>query len=346
MNNIYDKLISVVVPFYKTEDSLMNECINSVLNQTYKNYEIIIVDDGSGESYVKELEKYRNNKSIKIHSFIEHQGVSAARNYGTKISNGEYITYLDSDDKISKCFLEESFLECVNNNADIVIGCNIMSKTDNIFLNCEGKGNNKIIFNNTNKTSILPYLISNKTNKTGIPIGRGCVCRLVKANIAKNVFFDEELKIGEDILWNISIIMKSNKIIMLEKYWYYYRCHNLSTVHKYNENRLMESEKLLKKIDQYKNNNNEIETAYLYLLLEHMQGVFENYISFNWFNIDKRKKKNIYNVIYNKYPWIEINNKEFYKRINIKDKLFIICYKTRLLWLFVITKKIYKVIKE
>ena len=93
-----EKLISVIIPFYNEKD-YFNECFISVINQTYKNLEIIIVNDGSDEHYKKKLENLQIKYSKKIRVFHQqNKGVSSARNFGIKQSKGEYIAFIDADD--------------------------------------------------------------------------------------------------------------------------------------------------------------------------------------------------------------------------------------------------------
>ena len=97
-------MISIIVPIYNSERYL-EECIESVLSQTYDNYELILVDDGSTDNSRKIYKKYLNNQKIKIIE-QENAGVSAARNNGINVSNGNIIIFLDSDDYLEKNALE------------------------------------------------------------------------------------------------------------------------------------------------------------------------------------------------------------------------------------------------
>ena len=98
------KMISIIVPVYKTEDYI-EECIRSILQQTYKEFELILVDDGSPDRSGQICDKYAKNDSrIKvIHK--ENQGVSAARNNGLDLASGEYVCFIDSDDYVDKDYI-------------------------------------------------------------------------------------------------------------------------------------------------------------------------------------------------------------------------------------------------
>ncbi len=98
MKSNQDDLISVIIPFYN-EKAYFNDCINSVLDQSYKNIEIIIINDGSDNKYLQILENIKNKYPNKITLYHkENEGVSSARNLGIRKSNGKYISFIDADD--------------------------------------------------------------------------------------------------------------------------------------------------------------------------------------------------------------------------------------------------------
>lgn len=114
-----DELISVVVPIYNVE-KYIEKCIDSIINQTYTNLEIILVDDGSPDKCGKICDEYaKRDKRIKvIHK--ENGGVSSARNIGLDNLNGEYVTFIDADDYISNNYCEELLNALKTENADCV----------------------------------------------------------------------------------------------------------------------------------------------------------------------------------------------------------------------------------
>lgn len=113
-----EQLISVVVPIYNVEKYL-RECLESIINQTYKNLEIILVNDGSKDASPQICEEYqKKDKRIKvIHK--ENGGLSDARNQGINIAQGEYITFIDSDDYINKAYIEKLYNAIKENNVKI-----------------------------------------------------------------------------------------------------------------------------------------------------------------------------------------------------------------------------------
>lgn len=113
-------LISVIVPVYNVKDYI-KECLDSIINQTYKNIEIIIVDDGSTDSSGKICDEYaKKDKRIQvIHQ--PNSGLAASRNNGISLSRGKYLSFIDSDDIIHSQMIELLHKELINNNCDISI---------------------------------------------------------------------------------------------------------------------------------------------------------------------------------------------------------------------------------
>ncbi len=122
--------ISIIVPVYNVENYL-EECVNSLVNQTFKDIEIILVDDGSTDSSGEMCERYaqQDDRIIVLHQV--NQGQSAARNRGVERSSGEYILFVDSDDYITLDACEALILEAEKTGADIVTG-DILNEADKL----------------------------------------------------------------------------------------------------------------------------------------------------------------------------------------------------------------------
>ena len=114
-------LISVIVPVYNIEDKLLDKCINSIINQTYKNLEIIIVDDGSKKETENECIRL-SSTDTRIKLIRENnQGSAIARQNGVINSRGKYICFIDHDDYMDECMIEKLYITLVSNNADISV---------------------------------------------------------------------------------------------------------------------------------------------------------------------------------------------------------------------------------
>lgn len=225
-----NKKISIIIPIYKVEQYLYR-CIESVVNQTYQNLEIILVDDGSPDNCPKMCDDWaEKDKRIKvIHK--ENGGVSSARNLGLEKATGDYIAFVDSDDILDKEMIQKLYSSVVENNSDLS-----MCKYSLIY----EKDNRIIIVDEFNlikaeKEKIFEYLFkSERKNKKGIirtPSIMGSVCRILyKKTILKGLKF-EKLKICEDLNFLIDLLKLNPKISIVNEYLYYYFQRETSSSH-------------------------------------------------------------------------------------------------------------------
>lgn len=217
--------ISIIIPYYNTITSYFIECIDSVINQTYQNTEILIINDGSSQKNASILKKYQSIKNIKIVN-KDHEGVSVARNIGIGLANGEWIMFVDSDDwlELNAC---EKFIDIVKNNNDLDI---IISKC---YINTIGlKRENYSYYNNSfnilDKQEVYYSIFQNFNNKFT------CVdtpwAKLFNKNflISNNFKFKNNLKNGEDGIFNFETIYKANNIYFFTDKTYNYRVNEYS----------------------------------------------------------------------------------------------------------------------
>ena len=121
MSEVGNELVSIVVPIYNVEQYLQ-ECVDSLINQTYSNLEILLIDDGSTDNSPKIAETYLPlDERVKVYH-KQNGGLSDARNYGIEKASGRYITFVDSDDYVSKNFVETLYNNLIEHDADIS-GC-------------------------------------------------------------------------------------------------------------------------------------------------------------------------------------------------------------------------------
>lgn len=205
--------ISIIVPFYNVKDDFFYECIDSILNQSYPNIEIILIDDGSTKKY--------NNipNAVKVIK-TEHSGVSHARNIGISSSNGDYILFVDSDDILCKdaCDL---FANALNKrDYDIIFSRNFIKNDITKTINyCSFETNKSII----DKSSLLKTIfIKNDTIFSSIDTPWA---KLYKKDFLSNnnIRFNECLSNGEDGIFNYEVILNSNNMYYLNKPTYIYR---------------------------------------------------------------------------------------------------------------------------
>lgn len=207
-------LISIIIPMYNCK-SYIETCINSIIKQTYKNLEIIIVDDGSNDDSLKICKSLqKKDKRLTIYS-KENGGVSSARNYGLERCNGKYLCFVDSDDTIEKTMIEKMYENIISYNSDIsIIGLKEMNKDISL------KENIKTMDSKT-------FLISLFELKD---FPAGVINKMYKKSCIKNTKF-ENYKVGEDLLFNFSASNnKDIKIVYDNIKLYNYRKDSISSV--------------------------------------------------------------------------------------------------------------------
>lgn len=199
---------SLIIPAYNVE-KYIKKCLDSVLNQTYNNYEIIIVNDGSTDNTSKILESYKSNKKIKIIN-QENKGLSNARNTGVSNAKGDYILFIDSDD-----FIEKELLEILNKtikDEDLIrFQIRILDETNKII-----KEYKEETFNNLNGIEAF-----NKLSKYNLV--ELAVCYAYKKDtFLKNNYKFEEKTYHEDFGLIPYIIISSKKVTSINYIGYNY----------------------------------------------------------------------------------------------------------------------------
>lgn len=212
-----NKLISIVVPIYNMEKYL-DKCINSIINQTYKNIEIILVDDGSTDKSSKIINKYKKlDKRIKAY-YKKNGGLSDARNYGIDKATGEYIGFIDSDDYIEKNMYETLYNNIIKYNADIsVVGFNVVYESTDIKNRVEYQEvTDKLEIYNRKEAFDLLF----DANK----FGNFAWNKLYKKELFKNIKYPLGKKM-EDLGTTYKLVEISNKIVYepLKLYNYFQR---------------------------------------------------------------------------------------------------------------------------
>lgn len=216
-----DNLVSIIVPVYNTQDYL-NNCIDSILNQTYKNIEIILIDDGSTDRSAEICDQYAtiDNRVRVIHQ--KNSGVSNARNKGLEQSKGDYVAFVDSDDTIDKDFIDvlhNGFYESIDMTVcafDIVKDQHRLNIQNNIY-EVEEK---KVL----SREEAIETVLYGK-----LFAGHSCN-KMFRKKVLNNIKFQDNIYIYEDMLFVLEYLLKSNNVLYLEKplYRYYIRDNSAS----------------------------------------------------------------------------------------------------------------------
>lgn len=213
--------ISIIVPVYNTEQYI-SRCIESILNQTFKDFELILIDDGSQDRSGEICDEYakKDNRIRVFHN--NNQGVSATRNYGINISKGKYLMFCDSDDWVADTWCEELY-NTILAYPNSWITCNFF-QVDN-----ESK-KQRVIKNNLNEINTLEkddfYIVF----KSGMSIySWNKIFDKEKINRFQ-IRFNENTSLGEDVEFGIDYLKISENIIILNRNLYYYLINHQGTL--------------------------------------------------------------------------------------------------------------------
>lgn len=299
---------SIIVPAFNSEDTI-SFCLESIINQTFKDYEIIIINDGSNDATESVCCEYTNKHSFIKYYYKKNGGLSDARNYGIDKANGQYFLFIDSDDIIHEKFCEILHNMHIKYNADIV--------STEIFE-----------FNNINEIDTSAPFSYNEIELKGIDILKnyfypqkvnfiyhGLCMKSYKASLFSDLKF-EVGRLHEDLYITYLLLEKSNEFIYIDAPYYFYFQNPKSICHNYTEKNFFdEYHSLIIKINYY-SSKKEIFQELGYFITK-------NFIAI----ISKLGQLNDYYVIYKKdnriKVWIEKNICRF-RYFNFFDKILII----------------------
>lgn len=239
--------ISVIVPIYNVEKYLPR-CIESIINQSYQELEIILVNDGSTDNGPQICDDYalRDPRIVVIHK--KNEGLSEARNSGVKYATGKFITFVDSDDYISEVMCETLFGLMYKNNAEIV-ECKykkIYEDKKNRFNESDLKFPNITIFNTKES---LKTLMENSDKISQTVWGK-----LYKKDLISEILFPYGV-INEDEYWTYQILGKSKKLVVTDEVLYFYVQREGSIMNKNYSLKRLDCIEALKERCEYMNKN-------------------------------------------------------------------------------------------
>lgn len=206
--------ISIIIPVFNVEKYIA-ECIESIAKQTFKDFEVILIDDSSTDKSLEVIQNYMNTLNLKM-KIVEQprRGVSAARNLGIKSAEGEYLLFVDADDHIDPSTLEIMYSQAINQKADVVV-CNARLVYDNgMSKNCNFRHQDMFL---ADREVIIKYFLTSRDwfvwNK------------LVKRSIINmnRLKFDESLVFSEDNKFVYELYNNITKVAYIDKVLYNYR---------------------------------------------------------------------------------------------------------------------------
>lgn len=295
--------ISIIVPVYNVEKYL-KKCLDSIFNQSFKDFNLIIVNDGSTDNSEKIINEYLEKYINIIYIKQENLGVSEARNVGLRKANKKYTMFIDSDDYIEKDTLESLYNKAENTNADMVIYGheNFYDDSSKIKSNDFKWDENKIYSNIEVMEMMLEYKILGYSH---------CKMYLSENIINKKMYF-EKGRIIEDLFPVFKQVSLSKRIVFINKKMYKYRQRQSSLTHNLSIKDIDDYKYAASMVYNYSKKFNQIKDNSQYTFLVAAEGrQLRNYMSLN-IKCDKKiykeceiEKVKLLNIIFNK----DISNK-------------------------------------
>jgi glycosyltransferase involved in cell wall biosynthesis len=214
--------VSIIVPVYNAEKHL-KECLDSIINQTLKEIQIIIINDGSTDNSKEIILDYVRKDSRVTFIDSENEGVSATRNKGIEKAIGKFIGFVDSDDYVATNMYQQLYDIAEGYNASMAI-CNVIQLIDNEAFQKRLQLKSESFLTSDKSCTVLNFLNFKYDSANWNKI---YASQIVKENELR---FHKDLAIWEDLLFNLQFIAYANKITTLSEGLYYYRKHDTSVI--------------------------------------------------------------------------------------------------------------------
>lgn len=238
-----DNMISVIIPVYNGEKTI-DAVMKSLLQQTFRDFEIIVINDGSTDNTASILEKY-NESNIRIIN-KENGGVGSARNMGIREAKGRYLMFVDADDECRPEMIEKMYFAMLEQKTEFIIGGYERREGSKRIRNIY---DNKVYSNKNEIRQDLPYIMSHGLNA---PFAKLYIKEIIDHH---NLLFDETLPLGEDINFNLEYLLVVDSVLYIESVLYTYQAEkSTATVayrEDYYENRMRSLNRINAILDKY-----------------------------------------------------------------------------------------------
>lgn len=236
--------VSIILPVYNGM-LFLSDAVQSVLSQTFRDFELIVINDGSTDCTQQYLESVEDSR-LKIVDNTQ-QGVSRSRNEGLFLASGEYIAFIDADDVFSSTFLYEAVNSIRKNNVDIVCGGvtkKYASKEEDYF---NQQISDSIIYksNDVNKLIFKTLCYYTPFTIDVNPFLLSCLHgKLFKKSVLRDIWFMSDISIGEDSLFVIEAFKRCRSVAFVNRRWYTYRIHETSATGTFRQSSFLNTRKL------------------------------------------------------------------------------------------------------
>lgn len=241
--------VSVIVPVYKVPLEYLRACLGSLNAQTMQECEFIVVSDGAPEAECLVCEEYAAKDSRFKFFRREHAGVSAARNFGIEQAQGEYITFVDSDDWIEPESNEITYAYAKQNNSDMVFWDLFLKKPEEELISTKFHSQNIPILSNENITVFQDSIIHCSQRELMVPALPACKLFRRSCILKYNIKFNSTLSRGEDRVFNFQFSTHANSLAYLKKSLYHYIIHPSSTEQSFHKRDFTDLLKFIQQLD-------------------------------------------------------------------------------------------------
>ena len=254
--------VSVIIPAYNVEKYL-SKSLDSVINQVYKNLEIIVIDDASTDNTKNIIMKYakKDNRIIPFYQTV-NKGVSTARNIGLKAATGDYIIFVDSDDFLTKDAIRRMIDVALEYNSDFI---------DSYHLLYLYKKNGKVVSFTEKKLPKEKLILGSLDNDIRIlDMYTYVTGKLIKKDLLKDLYFDESLSRYEDMVFEHELKLRVKNYVFLNKIVYYYYQREDSLINTFGKKHICYMDALKKVNILYANKNKKIRNKIEAILFQNM----------------------------------------------------------------------------
>lgn len=329
--------VSVIIPCYNVPEALISQALACIQAQTFRDYELIIIDDGSDKSYAICLQALSSSTENAEYIRIPNAGVSAARNAGIDHAAGEYIAFVDADDLVSPDFLERAWKIREESNAEIIVGGTFYTEDADGYVFPERNGAPEYTVYEGDEVRRIRSRMMGPDCQIRFPggiINRGPVARLVKTTLARQLSFDPAVRIAEDMVWNLQLFECCRKLCIACEVWYCYRQHPDSTTHRYSSRYIDDCRGHLDRIAELIDWDDDSEYySYVNRIFEQLRMIWLRFLRFEK-RRDHRAYRQAVHGLYTVYPWCEAGSGRYRRLAKGQKKFAAILYRLHCYFFF------------
>lgn len=246
---MHGAVVSIVIPA-KNAEKTVQATLSTVLRQSYRNLEVIFVDDGSDDATMAFVTSFDDSRLRFANG--EGRGVSHARNIGLEVSKGKYIMFVDADDELENDAVALGVALLEQYDCDAVIGGLRKVWENGASQKCALAYDAETVYAGARLRDVVEATIGRTCSAESALndcMLSGCWGRMIRADILRDVRFDESLSIGEDIVFNVAVLQKCQSVVVTPEVWYRYRQNASSAVYRYRKDSFQEGAAMMASLE-------------------------------------------------------------------------------------------------